>query len=173
MTALTYQQLVEISPKMVMEIALGVREPEDIAAEHGFSLTQWEDLKVVPSFIKQVEDKKLELKSSGVTFKMKAAVAAEDIMEDVYLKAKEEDSSFHVQLEALKFFARAAGLEAPAKEQSQAGSGFSVVINLGGGKTVQIGTSQGNTIEHDEISVDYDSTEYFAPYEPSKLKELT
>jgi len=120
-----------------------------------------------------VDDKKAELKASGWTFKMKSALIAEELLENLYVMATEEGASFHTTLELAKFTARAAGLEAPVKEQSQAGSGFSITINLGGGKTVQIGTGQGNTIEHDEISVDYDSTEYFAPYEPSKFKELT
>ena len=159
MNALTYRQIVEIPPKMIMEIALGVREPANIAEDHGFSIEQWEELKTLPSFIKQVEDKKIELKSSGVTFKMKAAIAAEDILSDVYLKAKEEGSSFHTQLESLKFFAKAAGFEAPPKEEQSTGSQFSITINLGGGKSVHVGasiTQPQNIIDVEPEPPDYD-----------------
>lgn len=137
---------------MVLEISLGVREPVDVAAEYGFSEDQWEELKTLPSFVKQVEEKKLELRVSGVTFKMKSAIAAEDIMADVYLKAKASDSSFHTQLESLKFFAKAAGFESPPKVEASAGAAFSITINLGQGKSVHIGsvhTTQENIIDVD------------------------
>lgn len=163
MTQLTYQQVVEVPPKMVLEISLGIREPADVAAEYGFSEDQWEMLKVLPSFVKQVEEKKLELRVSGVTFKMRSAIAAEDIMSDVYLKAKEVGSSFHTQLESLKFFAKAAGFEAPAKVEASTGSAFSITINLGGGKTVHIGSAQQNQdvidVESEPDSYDFDMAE--------------
>ena len=67
MNSLTYRQIVEVPPKMVMEIALGVREPADVAEDYGFSAAQWGELKLLPSFVKQIEDKKSELKQSGIT----------------------------------------------------------------------------------------------------------
>lgn len=152
MTQLTYQQVVEVPQKMVLEISLGIREPADVAVEYGFSEDQWEELKVLPSFVKQVEEKKLELRVSGVTFKMKSAIAAEDIMADVYSKAKESNSSFHTQLESLKFFAKAAGFESPPKVEAAAGAAFSITINLGNGKTVSIG-SQAQTKEIEDVTI--------------------
>ena len=153
MNQLTYRQVVEVPPKMVLEISLGIREPADVAAEYGFSEDQWEMLKILPSFVKQVEEKKLELRVSGITFKMKSAVAAEDIMDDVYLKAKENGSSFHTQLESLKFFAKAAGFEAPPKVEADTGARFSLTINLGGGKTVAL-RSQAQPKEIEDVELE-------------------
>lgn len=164
--------MLDIEPKMILELASGIREGADIAEDYGFSLEQWHALQKFDPFVKLVEDKKTELKASGYTFRLKSAMIAEDIMEDVYLKAKDEESSFHVQLEALKFFSRAAGLDAPVKELAQAGSGFSIVIDLGGGRTVQIGSAgaeQGNLIEHEVY--DFDDTLCFTPYTPTPLEK--
>ena len=154
---------------MILELASGIREGADIAEDYGFSLEQWHALLKFEPFIKLVEDKKTELKASGYTFRLKSAMIAEELLADVYLASQEESASFHTKLESLKFTARAAGLDAPVREMAQAGSGFSIVIDLGGGKTVQIGSSA-RTIEHEE-TYDFDETICFAPYTPTPLEK--
>ena len=161
--------MLDIEPKMILEIASGVRDPAEIVEEYGFSPDQWIALQKYDPFIRLVDDKKAELKASGWTFKMKSALIAEELLGDLYVKATEEGASFHTTLELAKFTARAAGLDAPVREMAQAGSGFSIVIDLGGGKTVQIGSSQ-RTIEHEE-TYDFDETICFAPYTPTPLEK--
>lgn len=182
--------MIDVDPKFVLEVASGIVPPSDLAEKYGYTPEQWIFLKEYDPFVKQVEAKKAELKASGYTFKMKAAVAAEDLLEDVYLKAKAEDSSFHTQLEALKFMARAAGIDAPVKEVAQQGPGFSITINIGNGQSVQIGQTQTgqqsqtrtpeeidaeyyNTIEHDPTAgypaEEYDFSMAFQPFEAEPL----
>lgn len=159
MTQLATQRIIDIEPKMVLEIAYGIENPEIIAERYGFSGSEWSLLKEYVPFAKQVEEKKVELKSTGITFKMKSAIAAEDIMTDVYLKAKDGGSSFHTQLESLKFFAKAAGFEAPAKEDLIRGEVFSITINLGGGKTVHVGAAR---VQENIVNVAVESSTYDA-----------
>jgi hypothetical protein len=71
---------------------------------------------------------------------MKSAIIAEELLADLYTKATEPDASFHTALELAKFAARAAGIDAPVKEQSSS-VGFSISINLGNGQSVQIGAT--------------------------------
>lgn len=142
-----------VDPKFVLEVASGLRDPEIIAEEYGYAPEQWASLQLFPPFIRAVDDKKLELQTSGWTFKLKAAMAAEDLLADVYAKAKEEDASFHTTLEALKFMARAAGLDAPTQTAVDAGPAFSITIDLGGGQSVQINTKQSKSSgAHGEIT---------------------
>ena len=136
----TTLQMLEVDPKFVLEVASGVRSPEEIAEDYGYSGPQWTQLKGFPPFVKAVDLKKIELTASGYTFRMKAAIGAEDLLAEVYKKATANDGvSFHTQLEALKFMARAAGLETPPREEAEMGAKFSISINLGGGNTVEIG----------------------------------
>lgn len=166
--------LIDVDAKFVLEVASGIREPAEIAEEYGYTPDQWLSLQAYQPFVKAVDAKKQELQASGYTFKMKAAVAAEDLLGDVYLKAKEDNTSFHTQLEALKFMARAAGLDAPMKEERDIGTGFSITINLGGGQTVQIGKA-GSPSEpgYDENTIDveeeYDFSMAFDKYHPAPL----
>lgn len=134
--------MIDVDPKFILEVASGIIDPAELAEKYGYSKEEWLFLKEYEPFVKQVESKKTELKANGYTFRMKSAVLAEDLLEDVYLKAKAADASFHTQLEALKFMARAAGLDAPVREQVQQGPGFSITINLGNGQSVQIGQTQ-------------------------------
>ena len=165
MTDITDIQVLDVEPKMILEIASGVRDPAEIAEQYGLSPGQWLELQAYDPFIRLVEDKKTELKASGWTFRMKSALIAEELLEDLYLKAMDKDASFHTVLETVKFTSRAAGLDAPAKEAGMAGSGFSIVINLGGGKSIQIGDGP-RVIEHeDEVY----GTETFREYSPTTI----
>lgn len=149
-TSLLMKQALDVPPKMVLEIACGLREPAEIAEDYGFSEEQWLELQQFGPFVKAVEAKKLELQQSGYTFRMKSALMAEDLLEDVYLAGKEDGASFHTKLESLKFMARAAGLDAPKDAAGENKPTFSISINLGG-ETVTIGVNQpARTIDHDE-----------------------
>lgn len=153
MSSLTYQQVVEVSPKMVLEIAMGIREPATIAEDHGFSEEQWLRLKAFEPFIKQVDAKKEELKQTGVTFRLKSAFIAEDLLDSLYKKATEEDASFSVLLETIKFTSKAAGLDAPVKADQAPGNRFSITIDLGGGKSVSVAVNQNNekVVESEDV----------------------
>jgi len=139
MTQLSTTRMLDVPPKLVLEVAYGVEPPEEIAERYGFSSAEWLLLKEHKPFVKQVEDKKEELRAGGYTFRMKSAVIAEELLTTLYLKAKEGDASFHTILETVKLTAKAAGFEAPPKEETNTGSQFSITINLGGGKSVHVG----------------------------------
>lgn len=164
---------VDVDPKFVLEVASGIVEPAELAEKYGYTPSEWLFLQEYEPFVKQVNAKKEELRASGYTFRMKSAVLAEDLLQDVYVKAKAEDASFHTQLETLKFLARAAGLETPAKEQVQTGPGFSITINLGNGQSVQIGSQQTTTTGVVDVTpedeLDYDFSMAFPAYQPVPL----
>jgi len=165
-TKLSTKKALDVDPKMILEVAAGIRHPADIAADYGYSETEWFALQEFEPFVKAVENKKAELRASGYTFRMKAAVAAEDLLEDVYAKAKDPDSSFHTQLETLKFMARAAGLEAPVRAEQTNTPAFSITINLGNGTSVNIGGANQESRPPEE---EFDSVVSFDSFDPLLL----
>ncbi len=172
----TALKLLEVDQKFVLEVASGVRDPEVIAAEYGYEGYEWDTLKTFAPFIKAVDTKKAELRATGYTFRMKAAMGAEELLAEVFNKATSDGVSFHTQLEALKFMARAAGLEAPPKEESDSGAKFTISINLGGGNIVEIGgkTTQKTVIndEKEPYYVRFDPVDIEIPYDSTPLFEL-
>lgn len=152
MTSLSTKRILDVPPQLVLEVAYGVEDPEQIALRHGFSDSEWLLLKAHAPFIKQVEDKKAELKAGGYSFRLKSAFIAEDLLDALYKKASEEDASFSVLLETIKFTSKAAGLDAPVKTDNAPGSRFSINIVLGGGQSVKVNVSQNteNVIESED-----------------------
>jgi len=141
MTQLSTTRMLDIPPKLVLEVAYGVENPEDIAERYGFSSSEWLLLKEHKPFIKQVEDKKEELRAGGYSFRLKSAIMAEELLSTLFKKATEEDASFHQILETVKLTAKAAGFETPPKEEQASGPAFSITINLGGDKSIHVGSS--------------------------------
>lgn len=167
MNDLSFQKVLEVEPKFVLEVAMGLREPQEIAEDYGFSEEQWIALKVHEPFVKLVEDKKAELKAGGVTFRLKSAMIAEELLADLYLKATSEDATLHSVLESLKFTAKAAGLDQPKQDAAATGSGFSINITIGGQAVKISGAQKGRVIEEDEEHFDF--TQSFGSYEPVAL----
>src|ERR1019366_5361426 len=138
-------RFLDIAPEFVLEVASGLREPEDIAAEYGFTPAEWRKLQKYQPFTKAVDDKKAELKLSGYTFRMKAQVLAEDLLDDLALHARKEDVSFHTVLEVAKFAARAAGIDSPVKEDDgKSGNNFVINIDVGAGRSVTVEVNSEN-----------------------------
>ena len=187
MTNITNIAQLEVSPKFILEVASGIRDPVDIAEDEGFSSDAWEALKIYPPFVAQVEAKKAELKATGYSFRMKSAFIAEDLLAGLYEKATEQGASFHTTLELAKFTARAAGLDSPNEAEQNTGNKFSISINLGGGNVVTIGgktpisspkepdidLSELETPDYTEIEdeLSWDSTHMFLEFTPHPLPE--
>jgi len=142
MEQMTLQTMIEIPPRMVLELASGIRDGADIAADYGYSVEQWVAMKAFPPIVKAVDEKKAELKASGWSFRAKCGWMAEELLEDLYTKAKDKEVSFSALLETIKFTAKAAGTDAPPKVEASIGNSFSININLGNGQTVKVDVGQ-------------------------------
>ena len=130
---------IEIPPEMVVSMAQGMVDPDEIAEKHGFTGERWEKLKVWKPFLDAVASHKAELEKTGYSFRIKAQWKAEDLADDYYLKAKAPDATFAQVQQAVQFFTRVAGLEPKEEKSSTGGEGFSVTINMNGQNTTIAG----------------------------------
>lgn len=119
------------NPNVIVELAMGMEAPLSVLARYGYNAEQAGTLLGNELIQRQIEAKRAELKSQGIVFKTKALMAAEDILEDVYVEAKAQDTPLPQKLDALKFFAKAAGVDQVAQTSGAAGGGFNITINLG------------------------------------------
>jgi hypothetical protein len=131
---------VQIPPEMVVSIAQGMVEPDEIAQKHGFTGERWEKLKIWAPFIAAVEAAKTELAANGHTFRVKAKFMAEELAEKTFIRAMGPDATFAQQFQATQFFTRVGGLEPKEDKNVQAGEGFSVTINMNGNSTTVSGS---------------------------------
>lgn len=131
MPVVTGVNITRTNPNAIVELAMGMEAPLPVLARYGYTPEQAGTLLSNEFIQRQIEAKRAELKSQGIVFKTKALMAAEDILEDVYVEAKAQDTPLPQKLDALKFFAKAAGVDQVAQTSGGAGGGFNITINLG------------------------------------------
>jgi len=162
-------------PRLAHEIAQGVEHPDIVAARYNLTIPEWERLKADPAFQMQVENRKAELKREGHSFRAKCALAAEDLIGDVYVLAKAKDTGLTTKLDAAKWFAKMGNLE-PKEEKSSAllGAGFSITIDMGDGKSVTLSSNGQGEGAIPERVIDGEATEIpghilSMPFAPGEL----
>lgn len=127
-------------PQMVAEIAYGMEEPVDIAFRYGISASEYRKLAQNAHFQAEVAAKTAELVRAGHTVKVKAQYMAEDLLETMYLRAKDPKATFTMVHEAVKTIAKLADLEPKTINTTPQGAGFSITINIPQHKTTETGT---------------------------------
>jgi hypothetical protein len=132
----------QISDEMVASVALGLEDELIVAARHGMSIEDYNELAAQPWFQLQVQMKRSEYEKNGVTFKAKAAWMAGDLLDQVYLSAASTDASLSQKHEVLKTLIKAAGLEPKEEKVKDTGPGFSISIDLGGGQSINLSNQQ-------------------------------
>ena len=120
----------DVPAELIAAVAMGLEEPNLLALRFGLDEDQWKLLSTWPPFIAAVESKKAEFTKSGLTARLKFAILAEDLWEDVYRLARTDEVTFMQKLEAAKALAKLGDLEPKQTQQTQTGGGFSVTINL-------------------------------------------
>jgi hypothetical protein len=156
-----------LDPKFIFELASGIEEPAHVAKRYHYTEEAWQSLQQDESFKKVVEAKRTELQKSGYTFRLKAALAAEDLLDEVYLGAKSPDASLSAKLESFKYLTKIANLEPKEDKNAIAGPAFSIKIDLGD-NSITINNTPTNT-QNDENTIEMEDD---LPAAPAYLKNL-
>lgn len=123
----------EIPPKLIWEIAAGVEDPAIVAARYGFAGTRWERLSQWGPFIQAVSTQRSEFEREGVTFRLKAGMMAQELMDQMFRQASTNESTIMQKLSVFNAFVDVAGLKPEKKSTAQQGDGaprFSITINV-------------------------------------------
>lgn len=122
-------------PTLPLELALREKTPAELCEAYGLSHEDWDRLRQDPLFIKAVKEYVEELKQDGMSFKLKARMQAEVLLNTSFrlIHAHNDDVPPNVKADLIKFTIRAAGLDGskdPA-QQGATGPAFNIQINLG------------------------------------------
>lgn len=128
-------------PRIAYEIALGVDQAGAVFEKYGLAEEQAGALAANPAFMATVAKYQEEVLASGVSFKLKAKIQAEDLLTHSYLIATDPEAPMSVRADLIKWTARVAGLEPKEEKGSGAGGGFTLNISFAGDRPV------GNVIE--------------------------
>jgi hypothetical protein len=107
---------------------------QEITARHNISADQILAFNADPIFLKQVQHYRTEVRSKGLTFKLKARAQAEELLTTSWMLIHSPDVAPSVKADLIKSTVRWSGLEPKASDVQDVGNGggVSITINLGG-----------------------------------------
>lgn len=133
-------QLLNVDPKLIFDLAAGVDRPEVIAQSYNLDPDFLAELVETPHVKSMIAQKRKELVDNGFVLATKAKLMFEDLLPDIYRRAKGENVSLASLLDAAKFLRTVAGLD---KQDVAAGQErFSIQININNGSSVSVNVTQ-------------------------------
>lgn len=129
--------IVAWDPRLALELAMSGSEPQkymEVFDRYRIDHAAAVELIQNPLFLKQLEGYKQELEASGMSFRMKARVLAEDLLPEAYDIAKDPAYPAAVRADMIQWMTKIADLEpvkANGKDVAQTG-GFSLQILFAG-----------------------------------------
>lgn len=139
-----------IQPQLIFELAAKIDRPEVVAERYGLDPDFLLQVMETPRVKALIRDKQSELEKTGYSLAMKAKLCFEDLLGDVYVKAKKPDATLNGVLEAAKFMRTVAGLD---KTDLGSAAKFSISINIGGQKTVLTATQTPDVVDVEDVSL--------------------
>ena len=124
----------EVPPQLVWECAAGLEDPAVIAARFGFEGEKWERLAAWQPFINAVTQQRAQFDKEGITFRLKAGLMAEQMMDQMFKQAVSNDSTILQKLNVFQSLVDVAGLKPDKKVQAADAAAatprFSITINI-------------------------------------------
>lgn len=164
-------QLLELDPKLVFDLAARVDPPNVIAANYGLDPVYLSEVMETPHVKRLITVKRKELDDAGFALAAKAKLMFEDLMPDVYRKAKSENTTLSGVLEAAKFLRTVAGLD-KQDQGPQAGEKFSITIQFSGPQPASPVTIDVQATPVIELPPDLGSVPAFVLGLPHNLSDL-
>jgi len=132
-----------LNERAIFDIALGIDNLQDIASRHDFTPKELKTLVARPEIRKLLDAKRRELESTGVTFRSKCVVLADELLVSVFNKACDPDTRLDVKADVLKKLVEWGEL-GPKKEEQPLQSLPMVNINIGsdGSQTISVQPGQ-------------------------------
>jgi hypothetical protein len=122
--------------KIALELALvlesGLGTLEDLISSNHIAKEDLVEFNHDQTFLRTVEDYRVEIREKGLAFKLKARVQAEELLRTSYLLTQDPDVPASVKADLIKATVKWAGYETPPQQQAQGGNGMSITINFRG-----------------------------------------
>ena len=124
----------DVPPQLVWECAAGLEDPAVIASRFGFEGEKWERLAAWQPFINAVTQQRAQFDKEGITFRLKAGLMAEQMMDQMFKQAVSNDSTILQKLSVFQSLVDVAGLKPEKKAANAADPNaaprFSITINI-------------------------------------------
>jgi len=125
--------------RLAVELALDVDDAESIFARYGYSPDQAATLMESPAFLLLVQSAAKEAQESGLSFRTKAKLIANELLPYAHEIATDPMNGAGVRLDAIQWTAKVAGLEPKeTKDDGKTGGGLTLSITFAGQAPQQV-----------------------------------
>lgn len=120
------------SPTLLVELALKTASPQELKEHYGYSDEDWLVLRANPVFLSELAAACEEVKKDGVSFKMKARLQAEAMLETSWrlVHAPSSEVPANVKSDLIKTTFRIAGFDNKEAAAGTGGTALNIQINL-------------------------------------------
>ena len=145
----TILELAHLSPLICLELAAGLSDPESICDKYEITPSQWERLKINPTFVGMMAEATLTFSgdaNAGKRITKKAEILLEESLPILHKIMTRQDASTQSILDTVKQLTILAGrTQRQTEGLKDSGGGFNVAIHINTGETTRV---EGEIIEH-------------------------
>lgn len=130
---MTFNPALYLPAEMLMELALGMDPPLDVARKHGLSALQFAFLQQQPWFADALLRERQKLADEGTVWAAKALLMTQALFEDLFKESKAGSLKDELRMQLLKELKDAAGMSGrntPGLAAGPSGPQFQIVINV-------------------------------------------
>jgi len=127
-------------PRLAFELAIEPERASEIFERYHVSDVDAARLIGSHAFLQKIKEYQDEVQKTGVSFRLKARLQAEDLLSTSYMLAQDAETPPAVRADIIKWTAKMGGLEPEAKDKG-AGGGAPFVLNIsysGGGEPTRL-----------------------------------
>jgi len=127
--------------RLAREIAMDMRELDDILKSHNVSRREWQKISTAPKFLDYLRKSTEEWQSATNTaerVRIKSLAFVEEALPEFFARAHDNRENLAAKTEVLKTVSRFAGIGVTGTDAGVTGERFSVTINLGDDQKVKI-----------------------------------
>lgn len=125
------RELLDLSPKLIFDLACKMNPPHIVAVEHGLDPKWLSDFIEMPHVKRAIKEKERELEEAGYSLAAKSKLMLEDVLPDIYRRMKDPGTSLSSMLDGAKFLRQMSGLD-KQDLTPKAGEKFAINIIFGG-----------------------------------------
>lgn len=124
--------------RLAVELALHMDDAANVFARYHYTVEEAADLCESPAFITLLQRVTEEVRTNGLSFRMRAKAISEDLLPHAYDMATDPLCSSAVRADLIKWAARVAGNEPKEKDESKTGGGLTLSITFAGQAPQQV-----------------------------------
>lgn len=122
--------LIGYPPTFAIEVALGAKNIKELCIAYGITRERWSELRQDQLFLDDLNARLIELRTDGVSFRMKARLQAEEMLANNWQMVQDPKTPHAVKADLIKNTIKVAGLDGSKDQAAAAGAAVGTALQI-------------------------------------------